>query len=87
MNFTVVWMPRTEGQLATIWMSAVDRNAVTEAMHTLEQRLADDPENEGESRAGDERIAFELPLSVLYRVFQDKSEVEVYTIGYVTPRT
>ena len=86
MNFTVTWMPPTEGQLATIWMNAMDRNAVTEAMYKLEQRLAEDPLNEGESRAGDERIAFELPLSVLFQVFPDDMKVEVYTIGYVVPR-
>lgn len=87
MRYTVSWMPPTEGQLATIWMNAIDRNAVTEAMYELEERLAKDPENEGESRAGDERITFELPLSVLFRVFPDDMKVEVYTIGYVAPRT
>jgi hypothetical protein len=86
MRYTVSWMPRTEGQLATIWMNAVDRNAVTVAIHELEERLAEDPENEGESRAGDERITFELPLSVLFQVFPDDLKVEVYTIGYAPPR-
>lgn len=77
MNYTVIWLNAALAELATAWMNATDRSAVTAASHRIDTRLADDPVNEGESRTGNRRITFEAPLRVLFRVFEADRKVEV----------
>jgi hypothetical protein len=36
MIFTVLWTPTAEQELASIWLGAGDRNAVTSAAHTID---------------------------------------------------
>lgn len=81
MNFTVLWRPSALGELADIWNNATDRDAVTRASYRLDQRLAADPLNEGESRDGDERITFEPPLQILFRVNPADRSVHVTAAG------
>jgi plasmid stabilization system protein ParE len=80
MNFSVVWTRRAENELAAIWLTASDRNAVTQAAHRLDQRLANDPLNEGESRHANYRIAFENPLGILFEVDEDINTVWVLQV-------
>jgi hypothetical protein len=47
MNDTVLWRPVAEQRLAAIWMSANDRNAVTQAAHAIDEALRTDPEQVG----------------------------------------
>lgn len=44
MNFTVVWMPGAEQDLADVWMAAPDRNAVTRASAEIDDFLAATPD-------------------------------------------
>ncbi|MBA4067140.1 MAG: hypothetical protein C0501_26230 [Isosphaera sp.] len=81
MTFTVVWLPIALTMLADLWTVATDRAAITAASHRLDQRLAADPLNEGESRDGDERIAFEPPLQILFRVDPAAHVVTVTSVG------
>ena len=81
MNFTVTWLPQALTELADAWTTAPDRNAVTAASYRIDHRLAADPPNEGESRGGIERITFDPPLRVLFRVFEADRTVEVYSVG------
>ena len=87
MNYTVTWLPAALGMLARIWTDAADRNAVTAASNRLDRRLATDPLNEGESREGDNHIAFESPLRVLYRVDPGAREVHVWSVGTFARRS
>ncbi len=80
MNWTVVWLPAAENELATIWMAAADRNAVTAASARLDRRLARRGLRVGESRGSDNRIAFAAPLAVLFRVDRTARTV---TVGQV----
>jgi hypothetical protein len=66
MNYTVVWLPDAEQALAA-----------TRAADLLDRRLRRDPENEGESRSGSDRVIFEAPLAAHYRVRADDRIVEV----------
>jgi hypothetical protein len=77
MNFTVEWLPDAEQELATIWTGASNRKAVTQAAYVIDQRLASNPENEGESRPKNRRILFCKPLGVLFRVLIDEKLVQV----------
>jgi hypothetical protein len=42
MNYTVVWVPSAEQELAALWMAAADRDAVTRAAHEIDQQLRTD---------------------------------------------
>lgn len=75
--FRVRWSRRAINQLATIWMNATDQNAVTAASHAIDQALANDPENEGESRPNGRRVMYSSPLGVRYRVDRAQNHVRV----------
>jgi plasmid stabilization system protein ParE len=77
MTFTVLWTPTAEQELASIWLSAEDRNAVTSAAHTIDTLLRTDPETRGESRQGTLRVLFVPPLGVDFDVVADDRIVYV----------
>ena len=80
--YTVVWKSKARDQLADQWLNASDPNAVTRAADRFERFLARSPSQFGESRAGNERLAFVPPLSVTFRVSEPDRLVEVLTIGH-----
>ena len=51
MNYTVVWAPAAERELMEHWLAAADRAALTAAADEIDQRLANSPADEGESRS------------------------------------
>jgi hypothetical protein len=77
MKYHVLWVPGAEQRLADLWLNATDRGAITKAPHAIDQRLRDDPLDDGESRPGGRRILFETPLAVLYRVIEQDMFVHV----------
>ena len=86
MNYKVVWKKSAEDRLAEIWLSASDRNAVSDAAYLIEKRLAANPLNVGESRDGDIRIAFEGPLSMLFVIRDQKKLVRVLAVAPASSR-
>jgi plasmid stabilization system protein ParE len=68
--FRVVWLQAALDELTTIWLQAdsAARQAITAAAHTIDQELAANPHEQGESRGDDERIFFALPLGVLFEI-------------------
>jgi len=66
----VRWTERADSDLARLWMLTDSdmRAAINVAVNSVERRLAKDPLSEGESRAEDERVAFEYPLGFSFRV-------------------
>ena len=78
MNYSVVWLPSTEQELAEEWMSAPDRNAVTAASHALDRDLARDPHGRGLPHPGGAGyMAAELPLCIEYEVVEADKTVRV----------
>lgn len=77
MNYSVIWLPNAEQELAALWLNASDRGAITRAAATLDQLLARDPANEGESRPNGRRILFAAPLALIYRIHFDQRQVDV----------
>jgi hypothetical protein len=67
-TFTVVWDEEAEAGLAAVWLASADRDAVTRAAYELEERLRTDPANVGESREVGERVAFEKPLGLRFKI-------------------
>ena len=80
MNYTVVWLPDAEQELADIWLNASDPDLVTQVAHEIDQQLLRDPLNAGESRVGSQRILHVKPLAVGFDVIQDDLRVEVFHV-------
>jgi plasmid stabilization system protein ParE len=80
MRYTVAWRRAALNQLATIWMDALDRQAVTDAANALDALLRTDAHLVGESRSGNTRVLFETPLVVLFDVFELDRRVEVISV-------
>jgi plasmid stabilization system protein ParE len=83
MKFRVVWKPAAERQLAEIWLSSPDRDAVTAASEAIESALSNRADELGESRPLDCRIAFVAPLAVTFRVTVADRLVEVASVRHV----
>lgn len=77
MNYSVIWLPAAEQELAALWLNSSDRGAITKAAAVLDQLLEKDPANEGESRPNDRRILFAPPLAAIYRIYPDEGRVDV----------
>ncbi|MBX9679541.1 MAG: hypothetical protein K2X38_12315 [Gemmataceae bacterium] len=80
MKFTVVWLPDAEEELAAIWVASIDRNAVTSATNRAERLLRTDAATLGESRKDDQRVYFESPLVLHFRVRPLDRLVEVFHV-------
>jgi hypothetical protein len=87
MNYTVIWLPHALGQLTTVWINSPNREAVTAASHRIDVRLADSPNDTGESRDAGRRIAFEYPLRVEFRVSEPDHAVYVIQVGDISRRS
>lgn len=77
MNYTVVWLPNAVDELAALWTASARQAEVTVAAAELDQRLAVDPNAEGESRPNGRRITFVPPLAIIFRVYENSKAVVV----------
>jgi hypothetical protein len=68
--FRVVWLQSALDELTLIWIGADSptRQAVTAATNAIDQALAVNPEEQGESREEGERILISFPLGVLFDI-------------------
>ena len=85
MKYDVAWQPKSLAELASVWVAAVDRAAVTAASDWFDRELARDPLTLGESRASPLYfVAFHSPLGIEYEVVPDDNLVlveAVFSIG------
>ena len=86
MTYRVRWKNIARDQLATIWMDATDRAAVTAATQQIDAMLQADPDSRGESRPGYRRILIVLPLAVVFKVQEQEQKVIVLSVRYIPPR-
>jgi hypothetical protein len=78
MNYTVIWVPAAENELAAVWNAAADQLAVTQAAHRLDLALTRHPFAIGRPRNSSvNRTAVDLPLGVDYEVIEDDKTVRV----------
>ncbi len=83
-NYSVIWTPQAEQHLATAWLTASDRSAITVAAHELELDLQRDPINVGESRRSSvDRIAILPPLGSSFSVVVDDRTVYVTAVWLI----
>jgi hypothetical protein len=82
MKWTVVYRSSAQDQLANIWLSAPNPQAVADAADEIDRILGRNPHNAGESRGDTTRVLVERPLAVLFEVFADDAIVEVFSVFY-----
>ena len=81
----VTWLDKAVEELANIWLAATptERAAITNAANTIDQVLSRDPHQQGESRAGEHRIFFALPLGANFRIERHAPIVVVTHVWFV----
>lgn len=89
--FTVIWKPSLiDETIADLVLRAMADGtgsaAIAAAMSAIDARLSSRPIEEGESRSGIERVAFELPLMVTYEIHETERVVYVLRAQYMPHR-
>lgn len=80
MTFTVEWSDAALDALATIWLAASNRNAVTVAAHAVDQTLADDADTVGWGVFDTVREYHQPPLGVEFEVILADTRVWVLLV-------
>ncbi len=83
MNYTVVWKPAAEDELAEIWTNAANRAAVTDAANEIDRLLRLDPHDQGESRSEHVRVVFVHPLGLFFHIREEDRLVSVLRVWSV----
>jgi hypothetical protein len=83
-NFTVVWSPEAEQQLASVWLAAADRNAVTHAANAIDVALAANPHGIGVLVFDTVREYTCTPLGVEFEIIDADCRVIVLTVWDTT---
>ena len=86
--FQVLWLQTALDELAAAWLRADSalRQAITTATHAIDPLLQVAPNEQGESRANDQRILFQPPLGVTFEVHQEAGVVLVLHVWIVRSR-
>lgn len=82
MKYTVTWVPDAEQELASLWVHAVDRAAVTDAANRIDQCLRFDPQAQGESRSQGKRVLLVPPLGIIFKVHPHDLVVQVLSVWH-----
>ena len=82
MKYRIDWSQRALDAAARYWLNVPHdmRAKITKATAMTDRVLTIDPENEGESRTGDERILFMSPLIVTFAVDNLNRVVQILNI-------
>lgn len=86
MKFSVVWQPDAEAQLAKLWERSSDRVAFASAANHIEQVLRSYPDRAGEDRFDGDRVIFEEPLGMMFRLTLEDRLVQVLRVWDITRR-
>jgi hypothetical protein len=84
-RYAVEWLPDAESELADIWITATDRDAVTGAEVNRTRILANDPINNGAPLSEGLRKLELWPLVVFYSVDSTRNFVEVSNVKRLPP--
>jgi plasmid stabilization system protein ParE len=80
MSYEVRWKRTARDELANLWVSATDRQAVTDAANAIDAQLQRNPLTCGEGIPGERRILVEMPLVVVFRVREQEKKVIVLSV-------
>lgn len=79
-RYTVVWVQSALDELAELWTSAPDRNAVTAAADAIDRELRDDASGKGRVLSEGLRALARPPLHVIFAVREDDRIAEVLRV-------
>ncbi len=79
-RYTVVWPQGAQDELATLWIAADDRRAITDAANAIDIELCEDATGKGTDVSEGLRALFSPPLRVLFAVREDDRVVEVLRV-------
>lgn len=88
MNYAVIWLAAAERGLVDEYLVARDHGQdelIAPAVVRIDRALRDHPETYGESRADNERVEYEAPLTVEFEVFPDERVVVITWVKYRRP--
>jgi hypothetical protein len=82
-HYTVAWAKPARDQLATIWIAASDRNAVTAAANEIDVLLTKDAPSKGVELHEGLRVLFVTPLRAIFAVNDEDLIVEVARVTQI----
>jgi hypothetical protein len=83
MNYAVIWTKVALDRLTDAWIQAADRTAVQQASNRVDQALGTDPWAAGEPRTRTDRLLYDAPLSIYYRIDDSDRKVFVLSVSLV----
>ena len=81
MKYEVIWTSQAESLLTQLWLSSRDHEALREACESIDQQLAAEPLEAGESRNEDRRILFADALAVTFGVSPRERKVRILFVS------
>ncbi|MBL8800224.1 MAG: type II toxin-antitoxin system RelE/ParE family toxin [Planctomycetia bacterium] len=85
--YSVLWSPDALQNLLRIWERAADQEAIDRAVARIDDRLANDPVGQSESRDPGRRMLIEAPLTVVFRMNEQLRVVIVMSVWHFQRRT
>jgi hypothetical protein len=82
-RYTVVAVPSVEDDLARIWMSSTNRQAVSHASNAIDRLLREDPQQQGEEAGEGLRQLIVPPLVAKFSVSENDRTVTIWSIRHV----
>jgi hypothetical protein len=80
MRYTVTWLPGAQSALASLWVQAADKPAMSAASNRIDRLLAAAPLSVGAAHGRYRRIVL-APMEVVYSVSPPDRLVEVVYVG------
>jgi hypothetical protein len=85
MKYTVTWLKGAQNHLATIWVDATDKQAVTDAANAIDAELSANAEQKGTPVAEGLRGLYIPPIHVLFTVKEQDRLVELVSVRADSP--
>jgi plasmid stabilization system protein ParE len=83
-SYTVIWNRRSLEALAALWVDrASERAAISDATALIDGLLQANPQEQGESREGNERIVFAPPLVVAFAIDDSRQLVRITRVRHL----
>ena len=86
MKFTVTWLRHLELKLAHIWNTAPDRQAVTDAVDSIDKQLSLNANKLGRPVGDCLRVLTKPPIEVLFEVSVDDRLARVVAVNFIDPK-
>jgi hypothetical protein len=82
-TYRVDWIPYARALLASAWLGASNRNAVTRAQNAIDKALAVDPKGQGRELSEGLWKIERLPLAAYYEIDESSGTVTVTDLAFI----